>query len=90
VYPVLCGVRLSYGAFRGMRDVTRHVTHKTHSTQWQLCVTSGFRRDVNEVFILLGCDAAMIGRYLPTIRKKTYLSHLQGPSSSETSVSKSQ
>jgi hypothetical protein len=33
------------------------------------CVTSGFRRGVNEIFALLGCYAALIGSYLPTFRE---------------------
>jgi hypothetical protein len=42
----------------------------------QGCVTSGFRRSVNEIFVLLGCYTALIGSYL-----MTFIDNVSSPSS---------
>jgi len=41
---------------------------KRLSTHCQLCVVSGFRREVDENCALLGCYAASSGNFLPTFR----------------------
>jgi len=38
-----------------------------------ICLSSGFRSSVNEVFALLGRYAALIGSYLPTFRESLSL-----------------
>jgi hypothetical protein len=44
------------------------VSHSCSKKKQLLCLTSGFRRGVNEIFALLGCYAALIGSYLVTFQ----------------------
>jgi len=39
------------------------VVYSGRRLDYEICVVSGFRRGVNEIFALLGCYAAQIGSY---------------------------